>query len=232
MPERADPDPAAGHRARLRERFERCGFDGFAPHEAVELLLTLCIPRRDVKPLAKALLARFGSLRAILDAPASELRQVRGMGEVAPVAMRIIRETANLYLLQSAEEHDLLNSTTKAEAFWRGRLGGLPHEVFEVAFLDKAYRLLPGGVERLETGTLDRIAIYPRKVMEAALKRHAKHLLIAHNHPTGRPEPSKEDLHVTRALIEAGKPLEIGLIDHTIVAKEHTFSFAREGLLR
>jgi len=102
-----------GHRQRLRDRFLKSGFAGFAEHEIVEILLTLCIPCRDVKPAAKALLDRFGSLRAILDAPVSQLQQIRGIGEVAPAALRIIRDTASLYLQQQAKEATTLDSASR-----------------------------------------------------------------------------------------------------------------------
>src|SRR6185503_15413165 len=135
----------AGHRGRLRARFEEAGFEGFAPHEALELLLTLCIPYRDVKPQAKALLARFGSLRGVLDAAGNDLRSVEGLGSVAPVALKVVREAATLYLKQAAEERLDLSSFETLENFWRLRLGGLPHEEFHAAYLDSSHRLLKGG---------------------------------------------------------------------------------------
>ena len=158
---------AAGHRKRLRERFLRSGIEGFADYEVVELLLTLAIPRGDVKPPAKALIARFGDLRSILDAPVEELRSVRGIGTVTPVALRIIKAAATLYLRQGSEGRDALADPSRLEDFWRMRLGGLRIEVFEVAYLDSAYRLLPDdregheAIERLEEGTIDRAAVYP-----------------------------------------------------------------------
>jgi DNA repair protein RadC len=196
-----------GHRQRLRDRFEKSGLDGFAPHEVLELLLTLAIPRKDVKQPAKALLTRFGTLRAVLDAPPSELREVSGLGQVAPVALRIVRETANLYLQQRAEDEVSLASADSLHAFWRSRLGGLRHEVFEVAYLDTAYRLLRDGVETLEEGTLDRAAVYPRRIMEASLRRGAAAVVFAHNHPNGHVAPSEQDKVLTRALVLAATTL-------------------------
>ena len=227
----AGPSSSAGHRDRLRQRFERAGFTGFSEHEVVELLLTLCIPRRDVKQPAKDLLKRFGSLKAILEARSEELREVSGIGRVAPVALRVVREAANLYLQQSAEEGVMLNSTDRLEKFWRSRLGGLDHEVFEVAYLNRRYRLLKDGVERLEEGTIDRAYVYPRKVMEAALRRSSAVIVLAHNHPTGVARPSTEDRALTDALISAAEPLQIQILDHIIVGGDSAFSFKREGLL-
>jgi len=160
-----------GHRKRLRERFVKNGLAGFAEHEALELLLTLAISRTDVKQPAKALLKRFGSLRGVLDAPLAELRCVPGIGEVAAIGLHLVREAAALYLQQESEGGDVLRNPTKISDFWRMRIGALKHEVFAVAYLDSAHRLLPDGVQTLQEGTIDRAAVYPRRVVEAALKR-------------------------------------------------------------
>jgi len=220
-----------GHRKRLRERFLKTGFAGFADHEIVELLLTLAIPRRDVKQPAKELLRRFGSLRGILDAPLDELRKVKGIGEVAPVALRIIREAAVLYLQQKAETAGSMADPAYLYDFWRARLGGLRNEVFEVAYLDSSARLLRDGIERLETGTVDRANVYPRKVMEAALRKGAAALVFAHNHPGGDVTPSEQDKLITEALVLAATTLNIDVLDHLIVSANEVFSFRKEGLL-
>lgn len=221
-----------GHRARLRERFLRVGFSGFADYEILELLLTLCIPRNDVKAPAKALMEKFKSLRAVLDAPAEELSLVTGIGKVAPVALRIIREMASLYLLQDAEGRRILNNSEKLEAFWQSRLSSLSFEVFEVAYLDSRYQLLREGVERLEVGTVDRTVVYPRKVMESALRRSASAIVLAHNHPAGTASPSAHDISLTQGLIQAAKTLNIEVIDHVIIAAKEVFSFRRKGLIQ
>jgi DNA repair protein RadC len=220
-----------GHRQRLRERFLKSGFAGFGEHEVVELLLTLCIPRRDVKGCAKALLDRFGRLRAILDAPISELQHVAGIGEVAPVALRVIREAANLYLQQKAEDATVLASPDSLKIFWRSRLGGLRNEVFEVAYLDSSHRLMRGGVETIEEGTVDRAAVYPRRLMEAALRRGAAAVVVAHNHPNGNVTPSEQDKVLTKALLLAATALQVKIIDHLIVSPDDVFSFREAGLL-
>jgi DNA repair protein RadC len=220
-----------GHRKRLRERFEKNGFAGFADYEVVELLLTLAIPRGDVKPAAKALIGKFGDLRAILDAPPEELRTVTGIGEVTPLALRIIREAATLYLQQSAERREFFGEPEALYRFWRSRLGGLQHEVFEVAYLDSSDRLVRDGVEALEEGTIDRAAVYPRRVMEAAVRRGAAAVVFAHNHPNGNVRPSDQDKTLTRALILAANTLGIKVLDHLIVSHDSVFSFRKEGLL-
>jgi DNA repair protein RadC len=229
----ASPDIAgpAGHRGRLRDRFEKNGLDGFADYEVVELVLTLAIPRGDVKPLAKTLIARFENLRRILDATPEELRTVSGMGSVTPVALQVLRAVATLYLQQSAEEREILREPEAMERFWRARLGDLCHEVFEVGYLDSSSRLMRDGVERLEEGTIDRATVYPRRVMEAALRRHASALVFAHNHPNGNPQPSEQDKNLTRALVLAAAALQIRVVDHLVVSATTVFSFRKEGLL-
>ncbi len=220
-----------GHRQRLRERFIRSGFEGFNDYEVVELLLTLAIPRSDVKQPAKALIARFGNLRGILDAPLEELQEIKGIGSVAPAALRIIRAAAALYLQQAAEGAECLADPDRLSAFWRMRIGALRDEVFEVAYLDTGYRLLRDGVERLEEGTIDRATVYPRRVVEAALKRGAAALVLAHNHPNGHLQPSEQDKTLTRALVLAAETVHLKIIDHLIVSADGVFSFRKAGLL-
>ena len=220
-----------GHRERLRARFQKTGFDGLADYEVVELLLTLAIPRSDVKKHAKELIARFGNLRGILDAPIEELQKVKGIGTVAPVALRIIREAATLYLQQAAEQRNAFTDHEALAAFWRSKIGALTHEVFQVGYLDSGYRLLRDGVETMEEGTVDRAAVYPRRVIEAALRRNAAALVFAHNHPNGDVQPSDHDKLLTRALVLAATTVQIKVLDHLIVSADRTFSFRREGLL-
>jgi len=220
-----------GHRQRLRERFLKSGLSGFADHEVIELLLTLAIPRSDVKQPAKALIARFGNLRDILDAPIDDLRSVQGIGSVTPVALQIIRAAATLYLQQSSEGRDSLVDPLRLEDFWRMRIGGLRNEVFQVAYLDSGYRLLRDGVEALEEGTIDRAAVYPRRVIESALRRGAAALVLAHNHPNGRVTPSEQDKVLTRAIVLAAETVHLKIADHLIVSADKVFSFRRAGLL-
>ena len=220
-----------GHRQRLRDRFVKNGFAGFADYEVLELLLTLAIPRSNVKGPAKALIARFGNLRGILDAPLEELQAVKGLGAVAPVALRIIRDAASLYLQQSAEQRDSFSDPDALARFWRARIGALTNEVFQVAYLDSAYRLLRDGIETLEEGTVDRAAVYPRRVIEAALRRSAAALVFAHNHPNGKVEPTEQDKVITRALVLAATTVQIKVLDHLVVSTDDVFSFRNAGLL-
>lgn len=220
-----------GHRKRLRNRFIKSGLEGFAEHEVIELLLTLAIPRKDVKKPAKGLLEHFGNLRGVLDAPIEELQKIEGIGIVTPVALRIIREIANLYLQQKAETEMSFSCPETLYEFWRAKLGGVRDEVFEVAYLDSAYRLLRNGVERMEEGTIDRATVYPRRIMEAALRRGAAALIFSHNHPNEDLKPTEQDKVLTRALVLVATTLQIKVLDHLIVSKDAIFSFRKEGLL-
>jgi DNA repair protein RadC len=228
-----------GHRKRLRERFNKTGLTAFQDYEAVELLLTLAIPRKDVKIPAKEAIKRFGSFRGVLDAPVEELKKIPGIGEVAPLAIRFIREAATLYL-QPRSQGDLTWKRNEPETIFledpkilldycKTALGAQPNEVFKVIYLDSRFKVID--LETLTEGTIDRATVYPRKVMESALKRKASILLFAHNHPDGNVSPSDHDKTLTRALLLAAKTLNITVFDHLIVSKDEAFSFRAAGLL-
>jgi len=202
-----------------------------ADYEVIELLLTLAIPRKDVKEPAKRLIHKFGDLKGILDAPVEELRTIAQIGTVTPAALKIIRAAATLYLQQNAEGRDILSDPLQLAVFWRMRIGGLANEVFQVGYLDSAYRLLRDGVETLEEGTIDRAAVYPRRMVETALRRGAAALVLAHNHPNGNVQPSEQDKLLTRALVLAAETVQLKIVDHLIVSTADVFSFRKAGLL-
>jgi DNA repair protein RadC len=220
-----------GHRQRLRERFLKSGLDGFADYETVELLLTLAIPRLDVKEPAKELVARFGNLSGILDAPIEDLQAVKGIGSVTPVALKIIKAAATVYMQQISEGKDSVAESVRLADFWRMRLGTLQNEVFQVAYLDSGYRLLRDGVATLEEGTIDRATVYPRRVVESALRRGAAALVLAHNHPNGQVTPSEQDKVLTRAIVLAAETVGVKILDHLIISATESFSFRKAGLL-
>ncbi len=221
----------AGHRARLRERFKKNGLNGFAEHEVLELLLTLCIPRKDVKSLAKVLLKRFGNIRCVFDAKPEELVQIRGMGDVSVTCLQLIKAFSTYYLQQQTADICIFDNNEALINFWKARLGGLKHEVFEVAYLDSGFRLLSDGIVRMEEGVTSKIQVYPRKVIEAALLRGASNVVIAHNHPSGDPKPSQADFSMTQTLRYIGNALSLRLLDHIIITKDNFYSFRQDGFL-
>lgn len=220
-----------GHRERLRDRFKRVGANGLAEHEIVELLLTLSIPRGDTKPHAKRLLNRFGSLRGILDAPMSELTRLEGVGQVTAANLHVIKAAASLYLEQGARGADKLSRMSDLVDMWRVKIGGLPHEVFEVAYLHSGMRIPANAIVRIEDGTVDRASVYPREVVAEALRRKAAGVVLAHNHPNGDTHPSDHDKVITLAIQHAADTIGLKVLDHIIVSAGNAFSFKEAGLL-
>ncbi len=143
----------------------------------------------------------------------------------------MIREAAVLYLQTASEREDFPAEPERLIDFWRMRIGALRHEVFAAAYLDSGLRLLPGGVEILQEGAVDRVVVYPRRVVEAALRNEAAAVVLAHNHPNGRAEPTEYDKAATRAVVLAGETVGLRVIDHLIVSPQDWFSFREAGLL-
>lgn len=224
-------ETSKGHRKRLRERFQKMGLRSFSEHEILELLLTLCIPRRDVKGLAKALLKNFKSTRAVFDADAYALLKIPGMGEASVTCLKLIKSLSEYYLQQKTTEGSLFNNNQSLIDFWQARLEPLTNEVFEVAYLDNAYRLLNDGIERLEEGSATHATIYPPKIIRTALLRNANAIVIAHNHPSGIAEPSQADFRLTQTLQYVGNVLSIRMLDHIIIGRNSFYSFRQSGFL-
>ncbi len=219
----------AGHRERLRERFAQAGLAGFAPHEALELLLTFAIPRRDVNPLAHRLLEHFGSLPRVLEASVEDLGLVPGMGRSSATLVAMLVPLFRLYRQGLVVEQEKDTGETDLLALCQALLMGEAVERFYVLALDKKGKLL--GHSRVSSGDDGETAVYPRLMVQALLRYGASACVVAHNHPSGTLRPSGADLQLTRALSEMMRPLDIQLADHVIVGGDGVFSFAREGLL-
>jgi DNA repair protein RadC len=211
------------HRKRLRDKFARAGSDGLHDYELLELLLTYAIPRQDVKPVAKQLLKRFGTLSKVLDAPLSDLQEVKGLGPNSALLINLVKELFNAYFKEELERRDALNSPQAVVNFATVKLAGLPHEAFMIVYVNVKNEVI--GYEIIHEGTVDRAVIYPRRIVEAALKKHASALILVHNHPSGHPDPSQEDRHLTRSIIEATRTIEVRVLDHIIVGKHGYYSF-------
>jgi DNA repair protein RadC len=215
----------------LYDRFLKRGAGGLQDQEAIKLLLTALFPKEDVDRIATTLKTKFGGLRGMLDAPLRELEVIDAIGAVGAMSLRIVRETATLYLQETAERQDCLGNSEALERFWRFRIGALPYEVFQVAFLNSGYQLLREGIEQFARGIADRAIVYPRVVMEAALSKRAAAIVLAHNHTNGNVQPSEQDKALTRMIVLAGEALQVRVLDHLIVSADEVFSFRRAGLL-
>jgi DNA repair protein RadC len=219
----------AGHRSRIRKKFLDHGLDGFQDYEVLELLLDFVARQKDMKPVAKALLTNFGSLQGVLDASDEDLLEVEGIGEAGLTLLRVIKQTSARYLAQASAKaisreniQDLINTC-------RLNMGSLKDEEFHIFSLNTNFSLIREDV--LSIGTIDQAAVYPRKVVEVALKNKAAFLIFCHNHPDGNLEPSEYDKTLTRALQLAATTVNIEIHDHLIVSSQGYYSFREHQLL-
>jgi len=219
-----------GHRQRLRARYAQGGITALADYEIVEYLLTLLIPRIDVKPIAKELSARYPTLSDMLNARPEELVKIRGLGESAATSISFLKD---LLVRCNADElsmpSDKLTTVSKLMKYFRSKIAALSNEVFEVVCLDAKLQMIPNGALRISEGVVTRTSVDNRKVIEFAIKRGAASIAVAHNHPSGDPSPSLDDIILTRKLSEACKPIRLNLIEHIIVGKRRCYSFRRDG---
>lgn len=219
-----------GHRQRLRDRFNTSGLGAFEDHEVLELLLTYAVPRKDVKPIAHALLERFGSLSNVLDAPSTELMKMDGIGETGATLLHLMPSLTRRYLRDRWGHKPQLNTREDLARFIVDELATATNEVFLLVLLtheNQVLRALP-----LHEGSIASAPVYPRLVVEAALRHHAAKVVFAHNHPGGVAQPSDEDLAITHTLVAVFDALAIPVIDHLVVAGPRAFSMAEAGLLR
>ncbi len=217
----------AGHRKRLRERFIKNGLEGFHDYEIVELLLTYGIVRRDCKPLAKKLLKKHKSLSAVFSAPPSSLMESEYIGENAAILIRLVKEIADAILKEETMDMDYFNNFRVVSNYIRVSMGGLKHEEFRTAFLNSANGVI--AIETIQQGIVNSTMVYPRQIIELAIKHHAAGLICFHNHPGGNSQPSPQDRSLTRDILYAARPLGINLHDHLILAEPKIYSFASAG---
>jgi len=219
----------SGHRARLRTRLLSGGEGALADHEVVEYLLMTAIPRKDVKPLAKSLLGRFGGLAGVFNADAAALAQHPGMGETSAAALKIVALAARRLARTGVQDQPVLASWQALIDYLTIDMAHLKHERVRVLYLDTKNRLISDEV--LSEGSLDEAAIHPREVVKKALDLGSAAMIIVHNHPSGSPEPSRADIALTNRIAEAGRLLGIALHDHVIIGKEGHASFRAKGLV-
>ena len=219
-----------GHRQRLRDKFLAQGIEAFTDAELIELLLTFGTPRSDCKEAARALLAQFGSLPAVLDAAPVQLQQVKGVGPKNTFALHFIQGVARRYLHQRVVGKEYVRSSREVADYLIHSMRGLQHEVLTVVFLDAAHAVIDATV--VAEGTVTVNTIYPRELVKAALARNASALVIAHNHPSGSLTPSRQDNELTRSLYLVCSFMHLDLLDHLIIgAGDQVYSFADQGLM-
>lgn len=239
LPEPADepergalPFPSTGphgHRARMREKLLTRGPDALADYELLEMLLFFAMPKGDTKPLAKALINRFGSFAKVLAAPQKELLETRGLGPHSVAALKLVQASALRMAQAEVMEAPVLNNWDRLISYLTAALARERTEHFRVLFLDTRNRLIAD--EAQARGTVNHTPVYPREVVKRALELHATALILVHNHPSGDPTPSRADVEMTREVKQAASILSIVLHDHVIIGNGKWFSFRKEGML-
>jgi len=220
---------AKGHRQRLRQRFMNSGLDGFHDYEVIELLLTLATPRKDCKQAAKAAMAAFKTLPAVLEAPVEELCEIKGIGPKNALGIRLVKAVAERYFKKKLLHKDVISNSKQLFDYLYHRLRDKPREYFQIIFLDAKNRVV--ATETHSRGTLTASSVYPREVVHAALRHAAAALIFAHNHPSGDVNPSADDVAITRRLVFAGKVMGIAVHEHIIIGGNDYFSFADQGYI-
>lgn len=221
------PHKGEGHRQRLRDKFLASGLSGFHDYEVIELLLTLATPRKDCKAVAKAALQRFKTLQGVLEASPKELCDVAGIGPKNLFGIKLIKDVCDRYLEKRLIKKDSIANSKELFDYLYYSMKGKNQESFKVLFLDAKNRII--ATKTLFTGTLTASSVYPREVVLAALNHNAAALIFAHNHPSGDPEPSQDDVAITRQLVFACKLLGIAVHEHLVIGDNKYFSFADHG---
>ena len=220
-------DGNLGHRDRVRARFLKNGIEGLADYEMLELLLFFAIPRRDTKPIAKALLAEFGTLDAVLDAPIEHLKKIDGIGANAALLIKLIVPLGREYMIARGRSDTIINSTEKAGNYLKHFFHAEHDEVVYMICLDSKFKIIDS--KMMFRGSVNSANINVRKIVEHALAQHSVSVILAHNHISGVTQPSREDIEATRRVSEALKTVDIVLADHIIITGDNFVSMADLG---
>lgn len=223
------PHDGTGHRSRLRARLLGGGAEALADHEVIEYLLMTAVPRKDMKPVAKSLLARFGNLAGVLNADPAALAQHPGMGETSAAALKIVALATRRLARTALQEQPVLGSWDALIEYLTIDMAHLNHERVRVLYLDIRNRLILDHL--VGDGSIDEAAIHPREVVRKALDLGASALIMVHNHPSGSPEPSRADIAITNRIAEAGRLLGIVVHDHVIIGRTGHVSLKAQGLI-
>lgn len=220
---------AEGHRSRMRDRLLTAGPAALADHEMLEMVLFLALPRRDTKPIARALLGTFGHFGAVISAPPADLMRVEGLGEAGTAALKLVQAAAIRLLRSEVMDKPVLTSWDRLIEYLLAALGHEKAEQVRVLFLDNRNRLMADEV--MGQGTVNHAPVYPREVVRRALELHATAIVLVHNHPSGDPTPSRDDITMTKAIQLACEALRITVHDHVVIGGGRWVSFRQEGLL-
>jgi DNA repair protein RadC len=223
------PIGADGHRARMRQRLLKSGPDALADHEMLEMILFIALPRRDTKPIARELLTRFRGFGGVIGAPEIELRGVEGVGEAGAAAIKLIQAAALRMMRQDLATQPVLSTWDRLTDYLMAAMGHERTEQFRVLFLDGRNKLLADEVQG--TGTINHAPAYPREVVRRCLELHATAVILAHNHPSGDPSPSREDVALTTEIARAAATMGISIHDHIVIGQGKWLSFRAEKLL-
>ena len=218
-----------GHRQRLRDKFLQNGLDGFLDYEIIELLLTLGTPRSDCKQSARDALKKFGSLKSVLEATPVELKEIKGIGENNVFGLKIAQAVSRRYLADKIIYKDFIRSADEVKDYLQHQLRDKTKEVFVAIYLNGRNQIIK--MEELFQGTLSTSAVYPREVVKGALENDAAAIVFVHNHPSGNPNPSQDDLSITKKLKDALMSIDVSVHDHIIIAGNDLYSFADHGLI-
>ena len=219
-----------GHRKRLRERYVKNGYEALQDYEIIELLLTFVKQRVDTKPLAKQLIKKYGTIEEILKADIKDLKETEGIGDITAVFLNFIGDIAACSFKDKAEKEKIsFKNKNQLISYLRNDIGFSKNEEFKVLFLNSVNEIIE--TEILFTGTIDKSAVYPRKILERALYHNARSIVFVHNHPSGNVSPSEKDIELTEEMKKFFKIVDINVLDHIIITKNSHFSFLEEGII-
>ncbi|MDD5645371.1 MAG: DNA repair protein RadC [bacterium] len=218
-----------GHRKRVKSKYESCGFEGWQDYEVLEFILFYALPRKDTKCLAKRLINKFKSIKGLMDADIEDIKSVEGIGQNAINLISAIKDIAEIYLKQKAFGSVSVKSAADVCDYLRISMQSEKDELLKVLYLNASNRII--GADTVGRGTVDRAPVYPRKVIENAVKRKAVNVILVHNHPSGNLNPSEEDRRMTEKLKKALSLIDVNIIDHIIIGLDGYFSFSEKGLI-
>lgn len=225
-----ETDLFTGHRQRVKQRFIESAIGKVADYEILEMILFLAKPRSDVKPLAKTLLANFGSLKKVLSADKMQLLQIKGVGEGVVSTFRLFIDVSARMLKEEFETKNIISSWSQLLDYLKLTMGNAPTEHFRILFLNRKNVLIADDLQ--ETGTIDQTPVYPREVVKKALFYEASAIILVHNHPSGNCNPSKSDITMTHKVVEACAAIGVVVHDHVIITNNDYFSFKSHMLIK